>query len=405
MRASATMSSPAKPKAEKTTAAKAKPKQPSKDVDSGLLETLAQLREEVSDLRRDVSGLKTELDKVHSEGKADTIIADMVGQINHQVELEEASFMAEFEQALLDPIPVADNEPLESEADLDDVESAPEEMCTESTLAQHPELAEVMSAIEDQFPSGEHAEGTESEVAPIQSEDGDDGAAILSEDEIMALIAATSNLGAEEQVEPAQGTEISNGIETDTMAQQITGDAAMSVAAPEDNADTHIVSAAEIQAMLGIKDPLADSELKLSAPGSDGVEQDAPEEVPYGEVAESQVEPENAEQVDDPGLDLETIDPSAVAKVPGMLAAEFLLLPVCVIDDKLHCLCVEPFDQGGLQQVSQACGLSVVPHGAPVAKVVGEIRARYGDSDDQVVWTERASSKGWQLGKFLRRAG
>ena len=164
-----------------------------------------------------------------------------------------------------------------------------------------------------------------------------------------------------------------------------------------------IVSAAEIQAMLGIKDPAQEIEPNAVAVTAEPELSVITNEAPIQQDSEES-EPDLTMVSNPVDIDFDSIDPSAIEKVPGVLAAAGLAVPVCILDSQMHCMAVEPFDQEAIAEISKACGMTVIPHAALIDKVLATIRTRYGSDDDAHVWECRVEKKSSLLSKLLRRS-
>jgi|GEM_PF-4847563 len=208
----------------------------------------------------------------------------------------------------------------------------------------------------------------------------------LSTDELDALMTATEMLGRNVEpnevdaepiaVETKPGTALSDDEITALFAAS--GGPQPTMEQPSE-IDAPIVPADEILAMLGLADPVAEE-----APEPDRhIEIATPELVSEDPVVK---EPEIEAELPDDIPNLEEIDPSAIERVPGALAAAALALPVCIVGENLHCLCIEPFDDEALKALSEAVGMAVVPHSGEPARVLREIRLRFGSLDEVLRW-------------------
>jgi len=372
-----------------------KPLGPSAAADSALLDLVSELRGELNNLKGEVLELRSQLATPEQALLSATTEVPAEGTL-----VDASAFTAELELALAspDPNPEEMDDLLEVDEPRDEAEIALE---TAEALKQHPELSEVIGAIEDQLDRAElDPDATSTSTA-------DDG---LSSEEMDALYSATSQLGStpvvdEASVEavpeppnpspaatsptsgpaPAGGTLLSED-EIMKLLEEAKGDPRVIPVDPKPeliidpvtgDIEAELISADEIKAMLGVKDEVDDSLPEAVPPVEEAV---------VSEEIEVSAEPEfEASESIEPSeeLDMETIDPSAVSKVPAGLAAAALALPVCVVGERLHCLCIEPFDTDALSEISKAIGLEVVPHAGAPARVLAEIRTRYGVTDEK----------------------
>lgn len=231
----------------------------------------------------------------------------------------------------------------------------------------------------------------------------------LTEAEISALFQATGLLGgeaapADETAEASPGfpdSSDTNGFEvgeiepTGDMSDggMMLSDAEIQAllnpaAAGEPEVAAEVVSAEEIQAMLGLKDPSTEIQEPVSAESP----AQAADLAAHIETVETQVEPldpvQSSEGETVPQSPVE-IEPSAVAKVPGELAAKSLAIPFAVVDGVLHCLAVEPMEEDDRKAFEEAAGMPLNVVYGDMAKVVDEIRARYGEQDDVLLCKSR----------------
>lgn len=385
------MSTPAKPKATKKPSSKASGPKAAESTDL-ILDSLAQLRAELASLKEDVAVLQTTNSPGEPTLNASEVMAGMVDQIQQNVSIEAESFEEELHKALSSPtmdVEFSDAELEVSEGD--DTSDFGTSADSPESLKAQAELASVMEAIELEFPDATTPTGM----------DHEDEGVMLSDDEIAALVAATSSLA--EAAEP-QSTDLATApeavFEQTVPLQAPEASGGLENLDPDDNADTHIVSAEEIQAMLGIKDLSTDAELQVPSHESDETQAPLSEDA---SIVDPEIELPVSEPVASEDVNLDEIDPGAVEKVPGILAAESLALPVCVIDDRLHCLSVEPFDHAGLDKISKLTGLTVVPHATSITRVLSEIRSRYGACDDDLLLSLRAEQSPGLWTKLFRR--
>lgn len=254
--------------------------------------------------------------------------------------------------------------------------------------------------------------GAETEVEVALEPEEEEG---LSEAEFGALLEATSSLGQSAEPELAEEEPIVPVL-TPQQSVALTDEEIAALFANQDGqpqsldqsqeADTLIVPAEEIMAMLGLADPASETtpEATTLTPSEEVVAVTKPE-VPTV-LAEEVQETAPAEDLT-PTTNLDEIDPSAVARVPGHLAAAALALPLCVVEDELHCRCVEPFDDEALKAISDTTGLKVVPHRGDAADVLQELRRRFGNTDEACVagTAHSPAPKRLRLAKLLRREG
>ena len=251
---------------------------------------------------------------------------------------------------------------------------------------QHLELAETVSI------------APEAEILDIES----DVAPALSTEELDALYKATQVLDPdfEEQDSDTNVPEESEPHLSTNEGLALSDEEILALLAPQSDQaqfdenkvpDTQIVPAEEIMAMLGLADPAAETptvaptvSTAKAVAGQEPVAQIQPDfeggttlEVEEGQEVQLENSPTSTT------IDLDHCDPSVVQRVSGQLAARALAFPVCVVDGQLHCISIEPFDQEALNVISKSVGLQVVPHAADPFRVLGEIRLRYNDIDDQ----------------------
>lgn len=225
----------------------------------------------------------------------------------------------------------------------------------------------------------------------------------LTKDELEALMLATSQLEEADDIASAEtGQDVGVVLSEEEIAQLLSGAEA---GAHAEESPTDIVSADDIKAMLGLRDGEVEEESEpvhaetvlesevshlTEAPTPEPLS--APSEVtePEAEVpAETPIEEAQAPLV----LDFETIDLEALCRLPAEVAAEALALPFCIVEDTLHCLCVEPFGPEQQEAVAKASNMACQLHAAPVTRVVAEIRARYGAHDETALRSNRLEVK------------
>ncbi|MBS1713309.1 MAG: hypothetical protein JST30_03130 [Armatimonadetes bacterium] len=338
----------------------------------------------------------------HVEEAAEAVLADMVEQIGGQSNEDESAFLAEMEFAIANPdltevesdesgddgdVGQTDEAELEEfgnfeSGELDDLirafeqhddqtaflessdnESRPEDGFESLLNADEPRPEEPLAG--SSVAGGPAAEAKAD--APRSSADED---VALSEDEIEALFAATAGLG-----NPVPEPE-----------PVVPDPPKASIGAVESSDE--VLSAAEIQAMLGLSED-GGPDLSLESVGQ--TVPDAPE--PSAEFDDVVLE----DTMGDVGIESDTgpsgpltepdwdaIDPETVRKVPAGLAVAALALPVCCSGGKLYCLCAEPVDQSGIDAIALHTGLEIEVRTAPVSQVVHELRARYGELDSDV---------------------
>lgn len=253
---------------------------------------------------------------------------------------------------------------------------------------------------------------TSAEPAPvIDEEEG------LSEAEFGALLEATSNIGQTQEpdpipeetamvIAPQQSVALTDEEIAALFAEQA-GQPQSLDQSPE--TDTLIVPAEEIMAMLGLADPASETTPEATTLAIPTEEAAVAQPEVSGEVLAE--EASVVTQVEDvaPSANLDEIDPSAVSRVPGHLAAAALALPLCVVEDQLHCRCIEPFDDEALKAISESTGLHVVPHRGEPTDVLQELRRRFGNTDEACVSGAASSPTSGgvrsKFAKLLRREG
>lgn len=226
----------------------------------------------------------------------------------------------------------------------------------------------------------------------------------LSQDELDALMLATTQLEASSDPDdpaPAEVPEVGVLLSDEEIASLLNGATEAQQASEAD-----IVSADDIKAMLGLREQSEETDEGLSASAAEPVSEVAEPVVPPASIAEieppaptlelvteADPEPESEPEPEPVAIDLDTIHSDALQKVSGEWAARALALPICLIDGTLHCLSVEPFDQEALDRLGESIGLRCVAHSAPAAKVVSEIRMRYGVQDEADLCEARTEPK------------
>lgn len=232
--------------------------------------------------------------------------------------------------------------------------------------------------------------------------DADDTA--LSQDELDALMLATSQLEAsadQDDPAPVEVPEVGVLLSDEEIASLLNGAAEAQVSSEAD-----IVSADDIKAMLGLREQGEEIEDEPSAPIAEPSAEAPEPATPPAQIAEvepttpmlelvseAEAEPESQAEPEAVAIDLDTIHADAIQKVPGEWAARALALPICIVDGTLHCLSIEPFDQESLDQLGHSIGLPCVAHAAPAARVVSEIRMRYGVQDETDLCAARTEPK------------
>lgn len=375
--------------------AKRKPKTEPKSqtsLDSGLLELVSEMRSELASLREEVSELRA-------------------GSVQDGLSPAETDALLEAAASLSEP---ESSEPGEPEPTLVvDPQGEEPGVAPEAVAFDDPNAAmsaeEIAAMFEQPVSEPEldpNAAMSAEEIAamfeqPVQEPEQDPNAA-MSAEEIAAMF--------EQPVpEPEQDPNAAmSAEEIAAMFEQPAPQASQFASEPTTGGadaaqmDTQIVSADEIKAMLGLSDP---EDSTTGEPSNTEPQEITPEEL----MAIEPVKPEAvalepvAEQ---PAVevDLNTIDEAAVALVPGHLAAAALAFPVLIVDGALHCLSVEPFDQEALAALGAETKLSVVPHAAPIERVLTEIRSRYIHEDDDYVFALRDERPPNFLTKIFRRS-
>ncbi len=371
---------PAKVARSKPRATKSEPA--AEDQSARLLALIAELQSEVATLKAEMACLRTEPATPRiavSESKIQQMLERTSAMtVGDGLQVDAAEFAAELQNALAHPV------------------TEPEEDMFSDEYSG--------SWVDDMVPPGIASETQDSvdEAASATDEPQDkservEALATSEEGEAAVPVVDTNNI----EEAPGDGNVTEPAESSDDNATDANSD--------WDGDEAQIVSAAEIQALLGIKDPAEDEgdadeptdrEPDFADVSSAGLEGHAASDngAPPGTVVTS--------ADGDDAIELGEIDSATVARIPGSLAANALAIPVCVVDDTLHVLAAEPFDAPGIEAIGKTIGLPVVTHAAPIDRVLAEIRSRYGSEDDSVVRLpgEPRASKPSVIARILRRS-
>ncbi|MBS1723347.1 MAG: hypothetical protein JSS66_10385 [Armatimonadetes bacterium] len=244
----------------------------------------------------------------------------------------------------------------------------------------------------------------------------DEGSA-LTQEEMDALFSATTELAqtASSPEEPDE-PELAPVVPVEPEPIPVAAPVAKSEPEPDsgfdrrsEEAELGIMSVEEIQAMLGVPDAPPEEEAHVSAEPEIAQPVVEPiEEASAVEEDDPEVEPEPASPVAAREFSRSDIEESVVARVAPELAIAALSVPVCLLDNTLHCLSVEPFDDAALNAIGNALNVSVSPHPASISDVVHELRQRYGHADDDALVASGVGvvpiKKVGLIAKILRRS-
>ncbi len=251
---------------------------------------------------------------------------------------------------------------------------AEDSMASESDMMSEDDIAALLAG------TGTHVselspESAEPETPPSPFAEADDS--VMTAEEIEALLSGASNL------------ETSSESQESTAGQMLSQDEIQKLLSIPTQSDSpaepeaaEIVSAEEIQAMLGLKVPDEQSEPSL-------VSEDELLEMQKVKIEEMSPEVLEVDAAPATEVQFDQINESAIALIQGITAARALAVPICVIDSKLHCIGLEPYDEESIAELSQESGHEIVMHPGSIEKILSEIRLRYSPSDDQDLWRNR----------------